>query len=178
MHTTRPNQVWPADFKGQFKLGTGVYCYPLTVTDHFSRRVLVCHAMARVSTEETQAVFRAVFRRVGVPDAIRTDNGEPFASVGLHGLSRLNVWWMQLGIVHQRIRPARPQENGSHERMHRELKRETTRPAASTLSAQQRRFDRFRARASYAGARASGSALATSAHRVRPSEHSGFLDRD
>ena len=90
-----------------------------------------------------QPVFRALFRTVGLPDAIRTDNGSPFASPAIHGLSALNVWWMQLGIVHQRIAPASPQENGRHERMHRELKRETTRPAARTARAQQRRFDAF-----------------------------------
>jgi len=142
--TTAPNQVWPADFKGQFKTGDGHYCYPLTVTDHFSRCLLVCHALPAITSAETRAVFRTLFRRVGVPDAIRTDNGVPFAASGLHGLSALNVWWMQLGIVHQRILPAHPQDNGAHERMHRELKRATTRPAAATGRAQQRRFDAFR----------------------------------
>jgi transposase InsO family protein len=144
--TTRPNQVWPADFKGQFKTGDGHYCYPLTVTDHFSRALLVCRGLASTSRADTQAVFRALFRTVGLPDAIRTDNGTPFASPALHGLSALNVWWMQLGIVHQRIPPASPQYNGTHERMHRELKRETTRPAAATRRAQQRRFETFRTR--------------------------------
>ena len=146
VETDGPNQVWPADFKGQFKTGDGSYCYPLTITDHFSRRLLACHGLRSVRAEPTKAVFRTLFRAVGLPDAIRTDNGTPFASTGLHGLSPLNVWWMQLGIVHQLIPPARPQENGTHERMHRELKRETTRPAAATLRGQQRRFDAFRAR--------------------------------
>lgn len=141
--TTQPNQVWPADFKGQFKTGAGPYCYPLTVTDHFSRAVLVCHGLRSVQTVDTQPVFRTLFRAVGLPDAIRTDNGAPFASTGIHGLSALNVWWMQLGIVHQRITPASPHENGQHERMHRELKRETARPAAPSHRAQQRRFDAF-----------------------------------
>ena len=144
--TQCPNQVWPADFKGQFRTGDGQYCYPLTVTDHFSRRVLACHGLHSVKTEGAKPVFRALFREVGLPDAIRTDNGAPFASTGIHGLAALNVWWMQLGIVHQRITPASPQENGTHERMHRELKRETARPAASSLRAQQRRFDAFRQR--------------------------------
>jgi putative transposase len=141
--TQRPNQVWPADFKGQFRTGDGQYCYPLTVTDHFSRRVLACHGLRSVKTTEAKPIFRALFREVGLPEAIRTDNGAPFASTGIHGLAALNVWWMQLGIVHQRITPASPQQNGTHERMHRELKRETARPAASTLRAQQRRFDTF-----------------------------------
>jgi putative transposase len=146
IHTDAPNQVWPADFKGQFKTGDGYYCYPLTVTDHFSRALLVCRGLPSVKTADAKPVFRALFRSVGLPDAIRTDNGTPFASTGIHGLSGLNVWWMQLGIVHQRIPPSSPQENGTHERMHRELKRETTRPAASSLRAQQRRFDAFRRR--------------------------------
>ena len=134
--THRPNQVWPADFKGQFRTGNGHYCYPLTITDHFSRRVMACHGLRSVKTVEAKPVFRALFREVGLPEAIRTDNGAPFASTGIHGLAALNVWWMQLGIVHQRITPASPQENGTHERMHRELKRETAarRPAPSAPS--------------------------------------------
>jgi putative transposase len=99
-----------------------------------------------VKTALARPVFRALFREVGLPDAIRTDNGAPFASTGIHGLSPLNVWWMQLGIVHQRITPASPQENGQHERMHRELKRETAHPAACSARAQQSRFERFRRR--------------------------------
>jgi putative transposase len=143
LHTDRPNEVWPADFKGHFKTGDGRYCYPLTITDHFSRSLLLCHALPSVRTEEARPLFRWLFRRVGLPDAIRTDNGVPFASTGIHGLSQLNVWWMQLGIVHQRIPPSSPQQNGTHERMHRDLKRETTRPAAGNARAQQRRFDHF-----------------------------------
>jgi transposase InsO family protein len=134
------------DFKGQFRTGDGYYCYPLTVTDHFSRSLLACHGLRSVATEGTKSVFRTLFRAVGLPDAIRSDNGAPFASTGIHGLSALNVWWMQLGIVHQRISPSSPQENGTHERMHRDLKRETARPAASSLRAQQRRFNAFRVR--------------------------------
>jgi putative transposase len=146
VQTARPNQVWPADFKGHFKTGDARYCYPLTVTDHFSRALLVCHGLASVKTALAQPVFRALFRAAGLPDAIRTDNGSPFASTGLHGLAPLNVWWMQLGIVHQRILPASPQQNGQHERMHRELKRETARPPAGSCRAQQRRFEAFRRR--------------------------------
>ena len=146
LETQRPNQVWPADFKGQFKTRDGQYCYPLTVTDHFSRTLLACRGLSSVKTEEAKPVFRALFREVGLPEAIRTDNGTPFASTGIHGLCGLNVWWMQLGIIHQRIHPASPQENATHERMHRELKRETARPAANTLRGQQRKFDAFRRR--------------------------------
>jgi putative transposase len=146
LETTAPNEVWPADFKGQFKTRDGVYCYPLTVTDHFSRAVLLCRALPSTKTVEVRPAFEAVFRAFGVPEAIRTDNGSPFASTAIHGLAPLNVWWMQLGIVHQRIRPGRPQMNGTHERMHRELKKETAAPAAATARAQQRRFDAFRRR--------------------------------
>jgi putative transposase len=146
LHTARPNQVWPADFKGHFKLRNGQYCYPLTITDHYSRKLLACRALPSTRADDAMAVFRALFRAVGLPDAIRTDNGAPFASRGLHGFTSLSVWWMQLGIVHQRIRPASPQENGQHERMPRDLKREATRPRASTLPAQQRKLDRFRRR--------------------------------
>lgn len=146
LQTERPNQVWPADFKGQFRTGDGAYCYPLTVTDHFSRAVLLCRGLPAISVGATKALFLALFRRVGLPEVIRTDNGMPFASTGLHGLSTLNVWWMQQGIVHQRIRPGAPQDNGTHERMHRELKWETARPAAATLRAQQARFEAFRRR--------------------------------
>lgn len=96
----------PADFKGQFKTGNGCYCYPLTITDHFSRALLVCRGLPSVHTEFANPAFRALFRDVGLPDAIPTDNGAPFASTGIHELSALNVWWMQLGIVHQRILPA------------------------------------------------------------------------
>ena len=146
LETTAPNQVWPADFKGQFKTRDGVYCYPLTVTDHFSRAVLLCRGLASTKGADVRGAFVTLFREVGLPDAIRTDNGAPFASTGLHGLTPLNVWWMQLGITHQRIRPGYPQGNGTHERMHRELKRETARPAAATARGQQRRFDAFRQR--------------------------------
>lgn len=144
--TTAPNQIWPADFKGQFKTRDGQVCYPLTVTDHYSRRLLACRGLRSTRTSEARPVFLALFRECGLPHSIRTDNGAPFATRTLRGLSTLSLWWMQLGIVHQRIAPASPQENGTHERMHRELKRETARPPAATLRAQQRRFDTFRQR--------------------------------
>ena len=104
------------------------YWYPVTVTDHFSRDLLECYGLSSVKGEGAKPILEKVFREVGLPEAIRTDNGSPFASTGIHGLCALNVWWMQLGIVHQRIRPGKPQENGQHERMHRDLKRETARP--------------------------------------------------
>jgi hypothetical protein len=116
------------------------------VTDHYSRSLLLCKGLPSVKTEGAKPAFRRLFQAVGLPEAIRTDNGVPFASTGIHGLCELNVWWMQLGIVHQRITPASPQENGAHERMHRELKRETTRPPASNLRGQQRKFDFFQKR--------------------------------
>ena len=144
--TDQPNQVWPADFKGKFKMGNGSYCHPLTVTDHHSRSLLGCEALGSMTTAETKPAFRALFREYGLPKAIRTDNGAPFAAHGIHGLCELNVWWLQLGIVHQRIHPASPQENPTHERMHRDLKRETTRPAAHSLRPQPKRFDAFRRR--------------------------------
>jgi hypothetical protein len=108
--TERANQVWLVDFKGQFKPLDGVYCYPLTVSDPFSRSVLLCKALESVKTRGAKPAFRRLFREVGLPEAIRSDNGAPFASTGIHGLCELNVWWMQLGIVHQRITPASPQE--------------------------------------------------------------------
>jgi len=144
--TDHPNQVWTADFKGQFKTFDGKYCYPLTVTDHYSRSLLLCKALPSVRTEGAKPAFRRLFQEVGLPEAIRTDNGAPFASTGIHGPCELNVWWMQLGITHQRIPPSSLQQNGAHERMHRELKRETTRPPASNLRGQQRKFDLFRER--------------------------------
>ena len=134
LESDAPNQIWPADFKGQFKTRDGRYCYPLTVTDHYSRMLLLCKGLPSVRTEGAKPAFERLFREVGLPDAIRTDNGAPFASTGIHGLCELNVWWMQLGIVHQRIRPSSPQENGQHERMHKDLKRETTRPPAENLA--------------------------------------------
>jgi transposase len=103
--TTRPNQVWPADFKGQFRPGDGAYCYPLTVTDHFSRSLLVCRGLASVRGADVRPVLRALFREVGLPEAIRTDNGAPFATPAMHGLSLLNVWWMQLGSSISGSRP-------------------------------------------------------------------------
>jgi putative transposase len=135
-----PNDVWSADFKGQFPTGDGALCYPLTVTDNFSRFLLGCQALPSVKQEGVFPIFTRLFQEYGLPQAIRTDNGSPFATGALGGLSRLNVWWLKLGIRHQRIAPGCPQQNGRHERMHRTLKKETARPPAADHSAQQEHF--------------------------------------
>jgi len=138
-----PNAVWTADYKGEFRLGSGQYCYPLTVVDGYSRYILACEALESVKQEGAWAVFEDLFREYGLPEAIRTDNGVPFATQAIAGLSRLSVWWLKLGIRPQRIEPAKPEQNGRHERMHRTLKAETTRPPAKTLEEQQDVFDAF-----------------------------------
>jgi putative transposase len=139
-----PNGLWSADYKGQFLTGDGHWCYPLTVMDHSSRYLLGCQALPGTHREPTQAVFERLFRRYGLPERMRTDNGVPFASLGIAGLSRLSIWWIRLGIVPERIAPGRPQQNGRHERMHRTLKRAATQPPSANLLAQQRRLDVFR----------------------------------
>ena len=141
---TAPNQVWSADFKGQFKTRDGRYCYPLTVTDNFSRFLLSCRALRSTEVAGARPVFTGLFREYGLPSRIRTDNGVPFATVSLARLSRLSAWWVRLGVLPELIEPGCPQQNGRHERMHRTLKAETARPPAHTLRAQQRSFDRFR----------------------------------
>lgn len=138
-----PGEVWTADFKGEFRLGCGAYCYPLTVQDAHSRYVLACHGLASTGHKGAKRVFEQLFRENGLPEAIRTDNGLPFASHAIAGLSRLNAWWIKLGIAWQRIEPGCPQQNGRHERMHRTLKAETTRPPAVGFPAQQECFDTF-----------------------------------
>lgn len=138
-----PNRVWCADFKGDFKTGDRKRCYPLTLTDAFSRMLLRCTALRSTKTVRVQPIFEAVFREFGLPERIRTDNGTPFASRGAGGLSKLSVWWVKLGIRHERIQPGHPEQNGRHERMHRTLKQETLRPPAATLRSQQTRFDQF-----------------------------------
>jgi transposase InsO family protein len=138
-----PNDIWCIDYKGQFRLGNGTYCYPLTLSDQFSRFILSCEAMPRISEEGARDVCEEVFRRHGLPLAIRSDNGPPFASTGLAGLTKLSAYWMQLGIRLERIRPAHPEENGRHERMHRTLKFDAAKPPRKNLLQQQERFDAF-----------------------------------
>lgn len=140
----QPNELWCIDFKGQFRLGNGRYCYPLTVTDAHTRFLLVCEGMECIDGERVWDELERAFCTYGLPDAIRSDNGSPFASRGVAGISKLSARWLSLGIRHERIEPGEPQQNGRHERMHRTLKAETTRPAAHSLLAQQERFDRFR----------------------------------
>jgi transposase InsO family protein len=141
---TAPNQLWCMDFKGYFLTGDGHRCDPFTITDAHSRYLIRCQAVARMDLAQVSAVCDAAMREYGVPERIRTDNGAPFAGAGLLGLSKLSLGWMKLGIVHERIQPGRPQQNGRHERMHRTLKEDTTKPAARTVAAQQKKFDRFR----------------------------------
>jgi putative transposase len=139
-----PNGLWCADFKGEFMLGNKQYCYPLTITDYRSRYLLACEGLSSVRSEFAFTVFERAFTDFGLPEAIRTDNGAPFASGNaLFGLSTLAVWWLRLGIKLQRIKPANPQQNGRHERMHLTLKKEATKPASFNFLQQQERFDRF-----------------------------------
>jgi transposase InsO family protein len=142
-HATTANQVWCADFKGWFRCGDGSRCDPLTITDGYSRFLLRCQGMQGMHEAAVQGVMEAAFREYGLPEAMRTDNGEPFGSVGLGGLSGLAVWWLKLGIRPERIQPGKPQQNGRHERMHRSLKQATAQPPASSLRRQQRAFDDF-----------------------------------
>ena len=139
-----PNDLWSADCKGQFKTGNGCYCYPLTVADGFSRYLLGCQGLNSTAVAEAKPVFTRLFREYGLPRRIRTDNGVPFATNTLARLSSLSAWWVRLGILPELIEPGKPQQNGRHERMHRTLKDETTRPAAASLAAQQRKFNVFR----------------------------------
>lgn len=141
---TSPNELWSADYKGQFKTRNGKWCYPLTIMDHASRYLLACHGLTGTRFTETQAIFERLFREYGLPERIRTDNGVPFASLGVGGLSRLSVWWIRLGIIPERIAPGQPQQNGRHERMHRTLKRTIGQPPATSLKTQQIELDAFR----------------------------------
>jgi transposase InsO family protein len=144
-HAAHPNAVWSIDFKGDFAIGRA-RCYPLTVTDSYSRFIIACVALTGTGTNAVKRVLRRVFDEFGLPEAIRSDNGCPFSSRGVAGLSTLSVWWHKLGIRHERIDPGHPEQNGRHERMHLDLKRETTNPPATTIAKQQRLFDQFRAR--------------------------------
>ena len=140
-----PNAVWTTDYKGQFRMGNGELCYPLTVCDAHSRFILSCHGLSSVEQYAALKQFEALFREYGLPTAIRSDNGTPFATQALCGLSRLSVWWIKLDIDHDRIDPGQPQQNGAHERMHRTLKAECARPPERDMATQQKRFDAWRA---------------------------------
>ena len=137
------NQVWCADFKGHFRTGDGSRCNPLTISDHASRYLLCCRHVNRMSHDLVKMRFERIFREYGLPEVIRTDNGTPFASHGLGGLSQLSYWWIRLGIHPERIEPGHPEQNGRHERMHKTLKEHTARPPARSLREQQRRFNEF-----------------------------------
>ncbi|MDO8862457.1 integrase core domain-containing protein [Haliea sp. E1-2-M8] len=139
-----PNALWCADYKGEFLLGNKKYCYPPTITDYPSRYLLACEGLESTKSPFAFTIFERVFREFGVPEAIRTDNGSPFASANaLFGLSRLSVWWLRLGIRIERIKPGNPQQNGRHERMHLTLKKEATKPPGFNFLQQQGRFDHF-----------------------------------
>ena len=143
-HADDCNRVWCADFKGWFRSGDGARIDPLTISDGYSRYLLRCQAVTKTDSERVGAIFEAAFREYGQPQAIRTDNGAPFASTAVAGLSRLAVWWIKLGIVPERIAAGHPEQNGRHERMHRTLKQEVASPPAENRRAQQRQLDRFR----------------------------------
>ena len=139
-----PNRLWCADYKGEFLLTNHRYCYPLTITDFASRYLLACEALSTTKERYAFTVFERAFLEFGLPEAIRTDNGVPFASAhALYGLSKLGVWWLRLGIQIERIAPGHPEQNGRHERMHLTLKTEATRPASANVLQQQQRFDTF-----------------------------------
>ena len=136
-----PNQIWSADFKGDFALGNHRRCYPLTLSDNFSRYLLVCRALEHPSYSAVRPWFEWAFRQYGLPEAIRTDNGAPFASLAIGGVSELSKWWIKLGIRPERIKPGKPSQNGRHERMHRTLKQDV--PPQPTQRRQQNHFDLF-----------------------------------
>ncbi|MFN8371093.1 MAG: IS481 family transposase [Bacteriovoracaceae bacterium] len=139
-----PNELWCADYKGEFMMGNRQYCYPLTITDHASRYLLACEALTSTSTEFAIESFTKTFKEFGLPKIIKTDNGSPFANGNsLYGLTKLSVWWLRLGIELERTEPGHPQQNGRHERMHLTLKQETTKPAGANLFQQQEKFDSF-----------------------------------
>lgn len=142
---SEPNELWCVDFKGHFACGDGKRCHPLTITDAASRFLIKCEGLTEAKHLPTQRQFELAFQEFGLPARIRSDNGAPFATNTLGGLSKLSVWWIQLGIVPERIEPGQPQQNGRHERFHRTLKEQTAQPPAASVIAQQRVFDRFRA---------------------------------
>lgn len=135
-----PNAVWSADYKGQFYTKNKKVCYPLTISDNYSRYLIKCAGLPGPRYEETKKVFESAFREYGLPDAIRTDNGTPFAGRCAGGLSRLSIWWIKIGVVPERIEKGKPQQNGRHERMHRTLKEEALYEVAKNMKDQQERF--------------------------------------
>lgn len=141
---SQPNDTWAVDFKGHFGLGDKTRCHPLTMTDHVTRYLLKCEGLAQPTCANALPHFERAFREFGLPHRIRSDNGAPFASLGIGGLSELSVWLIKLGICPERIEPGEPQQNGRHERMHRTLKAEATQPPGATMAEQQLKFDRFR----------------------------------
>ena len=142
--TVAPNDTWCVDFKGHFAVGDKTRCYPLTITDHTTRFLLKCEGLAEADEAAVRPHFERAFREFGLPTRIRSDNGPPFATAGIGGLSALAVWWIRLGITPERIEPGHPEQNGRHERMHRTLKAEVASPPAASMLAQQRAFDQFR----------------------------------
>jgi hypothetical protein len=142
-HADAANRVWCADFKGWFRCGDGARCDPLTCSDAFSRYLLRVRSVAKADGPHVKAVFDAVFQEYGLPDAMRTDNGPPFASKAPGGLTKLSMWWLRLGIRHERIAPGCPEQNGRHERMHQTLKQETASPPRANLRQQQEAFIAF-----------------------------------
>ncbi|MFC2149419.1 integrase core domain-containing protein [Candidatus Auribacterota bacterium] len=144
-----PNAVWSADFKGQFYMKNGKVCYPLTISDNYSRYLLACQGFSGPRYKETRDVFEATFREYGLPEAIRTDNGTPFAGKSAGALSRLSIWWIQLGVIPERIDKGCPEQNGRHERMHKTLKNEALDPVAFDIKEQQKQFDLFRMEFNY-----------------------------
>jgi transposase InsO family protein len=142
--TNKPNELWCADYKGEFRLGNGRYCYPLTISDHYSRFIIGCQGLENNKTAGAKIGFVEAFEEYGLPDAILSDNGSPFGSVGLFGFSQLSVWWIRLGIKIQRIKPGHPEQNGRHERMHLTLKQNTARPSGANFLQQQEKFDNFK----------------------------------
>ena len=144
-YTNQANDLWCADYKGEFMMGNKIYCYPLTITDFSSRYLICCEALETTKEQFAFTVFENTFKEYGLPKAIRTDNGVPFASAhSIFGLSKLSVWWLRLGIEIERIKPGHPEQNGRHERMHLTLKKETTRPPGQNLLQQQEKFDAFK----------------------------------
>ena len=138
-----PNAVWSIDYKGQFKLQNGQLCYPLTLTDNFSRFLLACDASEKISSERIKQIMERAFREYGLPEIIKSDNGSPFASTGLGAFTELNAWWWKLGIIHERSRPGHPEDNGRHERMHKTLKASAINPAKENMLEQQLAFKSF-----------------------------------